>query len=161
MLLQPTIIGRVTIHSWTFSPPMTLICDDEWVGERKEWTSSWPCFSDRTVSPCVLAGRAAGMLAGRHYALEHLPSHLPLPDEWKPQPVLQNLHPTAGKPQYLTLQPNVIARSICPMGPYEVISLKPKILSKWSVATMFYLIWIHEGKIKSEKKIWPALKNVW
>lgn len=49
--------------------------------------------------------------------------------------------------------------NICPMGPYGVISLKPKILSRWSVATMFYLIWIHEGKIKSH--FWPVLKNGW
>lgn len=53
-------------------------------------------FSDWAVSLWILAGRAAGVLAGRHYAVAHLPSHLPLPDEWKPQPVLQNLHPAAG-----------------------------------------------------------------
>lgn len=58
--------------------------------------SAWPCFSDGAVPLWVLAGGAAGMLAGWHNTLAHLPSHLPLPDEWKPQSVLQNLHPAAG-----------------------------------------------------------------
>lgn len=83
-----------------FSPHSTSTLDhhdpDLWVWDKKEWMSFWPCFSDRAVSLWVLAGGAAGMLAGRHDTLAHLPSHLTLPNEWKPQPVLQNLHPTAG-----------------------------------------------------------------
>lgn len=45
-------------------------------------------FADWTVSLWILAGGTAGMLAGWHYSLAHFPSHLPVPDEWKPQSVL-------------------------------------------------------------------------
>lgn len=90
-------------------PPLMTLIYNERIWERKEWMSSWPCFSDRTVSLWVLARGAAGMLAGRHNTLAHLPSHLPLPDEWKPQPVLPNLHPTAGNTQYLVLELNMVA----------------------------------------------------
>lgn len=62
----------------------------------KEKSECTLIYSDRTVSLWVLAGGAAGMLAGWLHTLAHLPSHLPLPDERKPQPVLQNLYPAAG-----------------------------------------------------------------
>lgn len=128
--------------------------------KRKEWMFS-VCFSDRTVPLWVLARGAAGMLAGWHHTLAHLPSHLPLPDEWNPQPVLQNLHPTTGNPHadahthsllcsnWMCLSKagvHSIIRSlldhVCPIRPHEVISLK--ILSKGSEAVRFYSSWVSD-----------------
>lgn len=47
-----------------------------------------PVFADWTVSLWVLARGTAGLLAGWNHTLAHFPSHLSVPDEWKPQPVL-------------------------------------------------------------------------
>lgn len=52
--------------------------------------------TDGEVSGRVLAGGAAGMLAGRHHPLEHFPGHLPLPNGRGHQSVLPHHHPSTG-----------------------------------------------------------------
>lgn len=52
--------------------------------------------ADGEVPRRLLAGGAAGLLASWHHPLEHLPGHLPLPDERGQQPVLPHHHPPTG-----------------------------------------------------------------
>lgn len=52
--------------------------------------------ADGEVPGRLLAGGAAGVLAGRHHPLEHLPGHIALPDERGHQPVLPHHHSSTG-----------------------------------------------------------------
>lgn len=53
--------------------------------------------ADGEIPRRFLAGGAAGLLAGRHHALAHLPRPVPLPDGGGHQPVLPHHHPAPGE----------------------------------------------------------------
>lgn len=59
-------------------------------------TSPLP-LADGEVPGWLLAGGAAGLLAGRHHPLAHLPRPVPLPDGGGHQPVLPDHHPAPGE----------------------------------------------------------------